>query len=78
MANVTMTDAARAGYDGNPNPHLWSSAMWFAHELGAHLHATGRAVPSDVRMSRGYSVRCRDMIFAFDLTRKPHAIERTR
>lgn len=63
-----LTDAARIGYYGNPNPHIFSSPMWYAHCLGAYLHATGRYVPVDVRMGRGYSIRCRDMRFAIKET----------
>ena len=60
-----LTSAARAGYDGNQNPHLYSSAYWYAHALGQYLHATGRTVPRDVRMSRGY-IRANDMLFKHD------------
>lgn len=58
-----LTAAARVGYDGNPNPHLYSSPCWYAHSLGQHLHQTGRNPPSDVRMSRGCSVRANGMLF---------------
>jgi hypothetical protein len=60
-----LTDYARAGYDGAENPHLWSSACWYAHSFGRYMHDTGRPIPTDVRMSRGQSIRCRDMRFSF-------------
>ena len=61
-----LTQYAREGYDGNQNLHLYSSPCWYAHSLGQYLHATGRTVPADVRMSRGTSVRVKDMIFKHD------------
>jgi len=61
----TMTDIARAGYDGNDNPHLATSPNWYAHALGRYLHDTGRVPPRDVRMGRGDSIRANDMRFAF-------------
>ena len=61
-----LTNEARAGYDGNPNPHIYSSACWYAHALGQYLHATGRTPPRNVRMSRGYSIRANDMLFKHD------------
>jgi len=61
-----LTAEARAGYDGNANPHLYSSACWYAHSLGRYLHDTGRSPPRDVRMGRGYSVNVADMTFKHD------------
>ena len=60
-----LTEEARAGYMGNPNPHLKTSPVWYAHALGAMMHATGRPIPRDVRMGRGDSIRCNDMRFTF-------------
>jgi hypothetical protein len=60
-----MTESARNGFDGNSNPHLQTSAMWYAHALGRYLHDTGRCVPRDVRMGRGFSIRANDMRFTF-------------
>jgi hypothetical protein len=68
MAAANLTAEASAGYFGNDNPHLWSSPCWYAHALGRYLHATGRTVPRDVRMSRGNSIRCGDMLFSFTHT----------
>jgi hypothetical protein len=51
------TAAAQAGYRGDENPHMWSSAMWMAHEAGKQWRdAGGKAAPELARMSRGYSV----------------------
>ena len=60
-----LTEFARAGYDGNQNPHLFSSPCWYAHAVGTILHRTGRMPPCDVRMSRGQSIRANDMLFSF-------------
>jgi hypothetical protein len=65
MKQSTLTAEAIAGYLGNINPHLATSPNWYAHALGRYLHDTGRTTPSDVRMGRGDSIRCRDMRFAF-------------
>lgn len=58
-----LTVDARAGYDGNPNPHLYSSPRFYAHALGRYLHDTGRAPPNEVGMGRGYSIRANSMRF---------------
>jgi hypothetical protein len=60
---MILDEYAVAGFGGAKNENLYSSPAWYAHELGAFLALTGRASPSDVRMGRGYSVRCRDMVF---------------
>jgi hypothetical protein len=60
---LDLTEYARAGYDGNDNPYLYSSPCWYAHSLGQYLHASGRTPPRNVRMSRGSSVRANDMLF---------------
>lgn len=64
-----LTQTALAGYHGAPNPHLYSSACFYAHQLGAYLAASGRTAPFDVRMSRGYSIRANNMLF--QITDKP-------
>lgn len=71
-----LTAEARVGYDGNPNPSIRTSASWYAHELGRHLHDTGRPVPRDVRMGRGDSIRSGDLRFAFKLSRDSITFER--
>jgi hypothetical protein len=63
-----MHAAALAGFNGNDNPHLYSSPAWYAHALGRYLHDTGRCVPRNVRMGRGYSIRANDMRFAIKET----------
>lgn len=72
----SLTEEAIAGYHGNENPHLWSSPSWYAHALGSYLHGSGRSVPTDVRMGRGDSIRCRDMRFSFKHTGKHVSFER--
>lgn len=61
----SLTEYARAGYNGNDNPHLWSSPCWYAHIFGRYMHDSGRSIPDDVRMGRGDSIRCGDMRFTF-------------
>lgn len=51
-----MTSAARDGFDGEPNRHLFSSAMWMAHTVGAELAKRKMRSPASVSMSRGFSV----------------------
>lgn len=58
-----LTLSAIAGYEGQANSNIYSSPMWYAHELGIALKASGRSKPDDVRMSRGYSIRSGDMLF---------------
>jgi hypothetical protein len=60
-----LTHLATAGYAGEPNPHLWSSASWYAHQAGAWLKDTGRTAPRNVRMSRGSKVHVNDMLVNF-------------
>lgn len=68
MAKNDLTEYASEGYAGNQNLHLQTSPAWYAHELGTHLHKTGRCKPRDVRMGRGDSIRANDMRFKFRLT----------
>jgi len=63
MSRRDLTGAALVGYMGEPCPFLATSPSWYAYKLGAFLKASGRAEPTDVAMSRGDSVRCRDMLF---------------
>lgn len=63
MSGMNLTEYARVGYDGNPNPHLYSSPCWYAHSVGQHLHTTGRSAPRNVRMSRGSRIHANDMLF---------------
>jgi hypothetical protein len=66
---VDLTEYARTGYSGAPNPNIGTSPAWFAHELGAHFQTTGRSEPRDVRMGRGDSIRANDMRFRFRIGR---------
>ena len=68
---MEMNQAAFNGYHGNENPHMYSSPLWYAHEFGRYLHATGRSTPNGVRMSRGYSIRGNGMLFRITGDSKP-------
>jgi hypothetical protein len=70
-----LTAYAHVGFAREPNPHLWSSPAWLAHELGWYLRDTGRAVPVDVRMGRGDSIRCRDMRFKVTYVKRLQAVD---
>mgnify|MGYP000169646463 CR=1 FL=1 len=58
-----LTQYAAEGYNGAPNRYLNSSPASMAHSLGAWFANTGRSLPRDVRMSRGYRMRSADMLF---------------
>lgn len=58
-----LTQYALEGYEGKENKHLYSSNCFYAHELGRYFQGSGRTKPSDVRMSRGHSIRAGDMLF---------------
>lgn len=64
-----LTGYAAQGYaaPSAPNPHLFSSAVHMAFCVGQWMATTGRPAPRAVRMSRGYSVRCNDMLIAWRL-----------
>lgn len=72
-----LTTEARAGYDGNENPYLFSSPAWYAHALGKYLHDTGRNPPFGVRMSLGDHIRANDMLFSFEAKNGRITFERT-
>lgn len=55
---MRQEDAATARLD------LTNAPLSNAHALGAHLKASGRTAPRDVRMGRGYSIRANDMRFS--------------
>jgi hypothetical protein len=61
--SAKMNDAAAAGFAGDENPHIYSSPVWYAHELGRAFKACGKARPTDVDMSRGYSIRSGRTVF---------------
>ena len=66
----TLTELACEGYTGGDNQHIPSSPAWFAHELGRYFQASGRTIPKDVRMGRGYSIRANDLRFVIKLDAK--------
>jgi hypothetical protein len=60
-----LTNEAYQGYAAPAearNPFLHSSASHMAFAVGRWLRDTGRPIPRDVRMSRGYTVRANDML----------------
>lgn len=63
-----LTQEAIKGFQApqNGNPYIETSPSWFAFKLGEYFQRTGRALPCDVRMGRGYQVHANDMLFAFD------------
>lgn len=72
----SLTAYARAGFYGADNPHLATSPCWYAHAFGRYMHDTGRPIPTDVRMGRGDSIRCRDMRFTFTMNAGRISFER--
>jgi hypothetical protein len=53
-----LLNAAIAGYHDRPNPHLWSSPMWLAHQAGRAIGDAGYSEPVyPVKTSRGFSMR---------------------
>ena len=63
QAIAELTACARQGYAGAENRNLATSPCYYAHAFGAYMRASGRSEPTDVRMGRGYSIRCRDLLF---------------
>lgn len=65
---TNLLDIAREAYNAAhdaPNPYLaWSPAS-MAFRLGIWMHATGRSIPRSCKMSRGYTMRCNDMLIKF-------------
>jgi hypothetical protein len=61
-ANDLTTEAIQ-GYNREAVSYLATSPAWYAYHLGQFMQATGRTMPRDVRMSRGCSIRCNDMLF---------------
>jgi hypothetical protein len=75
-SNMTATALTAYYNDGLPNPHLFSSPMWFAFEAGVHMRETGASGPRKVKMSRGYSVRAETAANTFILRFTGQAFER--
>ena len=61
-ANDLTTEAVQ-GFNREAVSYLATSPAWYAYHLGQFMQATGRTMPRDVRMSRGCSIRCNDMLF---------------
>jgi hypothetical protein len=61
-ANDLTTEAIQ-GYNRDAVSYLATSPAWYAYHLGQFMYITGRTTPRDVRMSRGCSIRCNDMLF---------------
>jgi len=53
--NPDLLRAAAEGYckPGAANPHIWSSNMWEAFEIGIHMHHNLMGIPSHAYKSRG-------------------------
>lgn len=62
-----LTDRAVDGFRANhfECPYIYSSASAIAWQLGLWFQQTGRPEPKAVKMSRGYSIRSGDMLFAW-------------
>jgi hypothetical protein len=61
-ANDLTTEAIQ-GYNRDAVSYLATSPSWYAYHLGQFMYVTGRTAPRNVRMSRGCSIRCNDMLF---------------
>jgi hypothetical protein len=60
---TSLTNEAIQGYDREPASYIPTSPSWYAYHLGIHLYVTGRSMPTDVRMSRGCTIRSGDLLF---------------
>lgn len=66
MTNLILIDYAQAGYAGTQTDSIWSSSNWLAEQAGKECRKVG-LVPTEVKMSKGYSVRVnRDYIVKFN------------
>ncbi len=63
-----QSSAASAGSSlhNSDRPYLASSPNDIAWRLGVWLAKTGRGAPSNVRMSRGYSIRANNMLLKWN------------
>ena len=59
--DIQMTAAARDGYEGGNNKHLFSSALWMAHKVGEDMARRKMRSPCSVSMSRGFSVNVKSV-----------------
>lgn len=64
-----LTPNAQAGYDGAANPHIQTSPVWYAHELGRQLGVNRRDKPAGVRMGRGDSIWSNGVRWKFEQRR---------
>ena len=57
---TNLIEYARDGFfsrlENTTNPHMYSSACWYAWEAGRALDHSGRTKPVKATMGRGYSV----------------------
>ena len=58
-----LTTEALQGFHREPVSYLATSPSWYAYHLGQFMCVTGRTAPRDVRMSRGCTIRCNDLLF---------------
>jgi hypothetical protein len=65
MSKKDLTPYATEGFSAPANskcPHILSSPAEMAWMAGAWLNKTGRSIPRDVSMSRGYTLKINDML----------------
>jgi hypothetical protein len=55
--HASTTAAFHSGHGGEANPHIKSSVMWAAHELGKQAGQRGDPLPKEVKQSRGYTMK---------------------
>ncbi len=60
-----LTGYAIDGYEKKRNDNPRSSPAWYACEIGKMFKRSGRAIPSSVRMGRGYQVHASGLLFHF-------------
>jgi len=79
---MTKQDIARAAYERardtgfTSNPYIITSTNWFLHELGIYFFRTGKTVPVNAKMSRGYSCKANNMLFKIHYTKESVKFER--
>ena len=65
MAKKDLTSYAKEGYEAPANrecPYSATSLTGIAWHVGVWMNRTGRTMPRDVRMARGYTVWVNDML----------------
>jgi hypothetical protein len=53
---MTLNDYALAGYEGRQTDAMYSSSCWLAEQAGKQCRKVN-LLPTEVAMSKGYSVR---------------------